>query len=376
MTDDAEKRRGKLKVLLGYAAGVGKTYRMLEDAQDLKARGVDVVIGYFEPHGRQETMAKIQGLELIPRCSIEYRGALFEEMDTEAVLHRLPQLCLVDEFAHTNVPGSGRAKRWEDVLVLLDAGIDVISTMNIQHLESLTDQVWQITGVPVRETVPDWVLKQADEIVMIDLTVGALIHRLERGVVYSPEKAARALSNFFREPNLVALREMTLRQAAHEVDAQQQGEEGALPVTSTSCTTDAFLPAEGRQRFLIHVTDQPAMALLIRRAWRIADYLNAECLAVYVRSGPPGASNPEVVERHLKFARDLHIETRVLEGENAGTTLVQFAQRQQVTHLFLLRPRYTFWQRLRSSNLIHEMVRMARGMQITIVADRRPGVET
>ena len=157
-----EKSRGNLKIYLGYAAGVGKTYQMLEEAQQLRAKGIGVVIGYLEPHGRKDTIAKAEGLETVPRRTIEYRGARFEEMDTPAVLERRPEICLVDELAHTNVPGSQRLKRWEDVIVLLDAGIDVITTMNVQHLESLNDQVWQITGIRVRETLPDWVMKQAD----------------------------------------------------------------------------------------------------------------------------------------------------------------------------------------------------------------------
>src|SRR5438105_2971580 len=213
-----EQPRGKLKIFMGYAAGVGKTYTMLEEAQELKTAGRDVVIGYFEPHGRQETIAKTEGLELIPRKKVDYRGSIFEEMDTGAILARQPEVCLVDEFPHTNVPGSDRAKRWEDVEVLLSAGIDVLTTMNIQHLESLNDQVWQISGIRVRETIPDWVVQQADEVVMVDLTPRALLHRLQRGVVYGREKAERALKNFFRESTLVALRELALRQAAHEVE--------------------------------------------------------------------------------------------------------------------------------------------------------------
>src|ERR1051325_957725 len=215
MTD---QQRGKLKIFMGYAAGVGKTFKMLEEAQDLKAQGVDVAIGYFEPHGRKDTIAKTEGLEIIPRKKIEYRGTVFEEMDRETILERRPQVCVVDEYPHTNVPGSDRAKRWEDVEVLLDAGINVLTTMNIQHLESLNDQVWQIAGIRVRETIPDWVVQHADEVVMVDLTPRALLHRLERGVVYGREKAEKALQNFFRESTLVALRELALRQAAHEVE--------------------------------------------------------------------------------------------------------------------------------------------------------------
>src|SRR6201997_3225286 len=197
---------GKLKIYLGYAAGVGKTYQMLEEAQALKARGVDVIIGYFEPHGRKDTIAKTEGLEMIPRKIVSYRETAFEEMDTEAILARHPEVCLVDEFPHTNVPGSERAKRWEDVQVLAEAGISVLTTMNVQHLESLNDQICHITGVRVRETIPDWVVQQADEVVMTDVTPRALLHRLERGVVYAPDKARQALENFFTETNLTALR--------------------------------------------------------------------------------------------------------------------------------------------------------------------------
>ena len=211
---------GKLKIFLGYAAGVGKTYQMLEEAQTLRAQGADVLIGYFEPHGRKDTIAKTDGLEMVPRKIVSYRGSTFEEMDTDAILQRSPQVAAVDEFPHTNVPGSVREKRWEDVLVLLDAGIDVLTTMNVQHLESLNDQMAQITGVKVRETIPDWVVKQAEEVVMVDLTPRALLNRLERGVVYAPDKARLALENFFKESTLVALREMALRQTAHELEGR------------------------------------------------------------------------------------------------------------------------------------------------------------
>src|SRR5438094_8466658 len=177
---------------------------MLEEAQELKKQGADVVVGYFEPHGRKDTIEKTEGLEIIPRRRIEYRGVAFEEMDTEAILRRAPQICAVDEFAHTHVPGAERAKRWEDVMVLVDAGIDVMTTMNLQHLESLNDQIREISGIRVQETVPDWVIKQADEVVMVDVTPEALINRLRRGVVYSPDKAERARENFFKRTNFNA----------------------------------------------------------------------------------------------------------------------------------------------------------------------------
>src|SRR2546425_3920083 len=267
-----EQPRGKLKVFMGYAAGIGKTYKMLEEAQELKTAGMDVVIGYFEPHGRQETIAKTEGLELIPRKKVEYRGAVFEEMDTEAILARHPRVCLVDEFPHTNVPGSDRAKRWEDVEVLLAAGIDVLTTMNIQHLESLNDQVWQISGIRVRETIPDWVVQKADEIVMVDLTPRALLHRLERGVVYERDKAESALQNFFRESTLVALREIALRQAAHEVEHRIGDGARRSPLGPD-------MPAQPhkRHKILILVTANPKSAMLIRRAKRVSDFTSAEC---------------------------------------------------------------------------------------------------
>src|ERR1039457_3849022 len=210
--------KGRLKIYLGYAAGVGKTYRVLEEALALHQKGVDIIIAYFEPHGRKETIAKTEGLESVPRRILTYAGTAFEEMDTDAVIRRKPVVAVVDEFAHTNVPGSERLKRWQDVHALLDAGIDVLTTMNVQHLESLNDQVFHATGIHVRETVPDWVVDEADELVFIDLTPRALRNRLERGVVYAPEKARSAMENFFTETNLTALREMALRHTAYEVE--------------------------------------------------------------------------------------------------------------------------------------------------------------
>src|ERR1700675_4342341 len=275
----AERRRGRLKIFMGYAAGVGKTFKMLEEAQDLKAQGVDVAIGYFEPHSRKDTIAKTEGLEIVPRKKIEYRESVFEEMDTDAILARRPQVCVVDEYPHTNVPGSDRAKRWEDVEALLDAGINVLTTMNIQHLESLNDQVWQITGIRVRETIPDWVVQQADEVVMVDLTPRALLNRLQRGVVYEREKAEQALQKFFRESTLVALRELALRQAAHEVEHRIV--DGEARVSSAD-----GLPLAPRKhhKILVLVTVNPKTAMVIRRAKRVSDFLGAECFAVTVQA--------------------------------------------------------------------------------------------
>src|SRR5579862_3366072 len=228
---------------------------MLTEAHELKRRGVDIVIGYFESHGRKETIALSEGLETVPRQVLEYKGSRFEEMDADAVLRRRPEVAVVDEFPHTNVPGSPRLKRWEDVHVLLDAGIDVLTTMNVQHLESLNDQIWHSTGVRVRETIPDWVLKQADEVVMVDLTPRALLNRLARGVVYPPERARQAVENFFKESTLVALRELAMRQAAYSVESRLPEDEESLRGTA------AASPAgQTPEQLLLVVTPDPSSA--------------------------------------------------------------------------------------------------------------------
>jgi len=368
-----ERERGKLRIFMGYAAGVGKTYQMLEECQHLRARGVDVVVGYFEPHGRQDTIGKTEGLEIIPRRRIEYRGTFFEEMDTEAILARKPEVCAVDEFPHTNVPGSERAKRWEDVDLLLDAGIDVLTTMNIQHLESLNDQVWHIAGIRVRETIPDWVVSQADEVIMIDLTPRALLHRLQRGVIYGRDKAERAMQNFFRESTLVALRELALREAAHEVERRTVSD-GAIAQMEEPGIPDSVAL---RHKLLVLVTADPQTAMVIRRAKRVGDFLNAECFAVAVEStGDLSALSEkerEATEQHLNFARNLHIETRILEGDDVAPTLVDFARRNQITQIFLARPHERPWPLpLLTRDLVQKIVNIAKDMQIVIVAEREP----
>ena len=366
--------RGKLKIFLGYAAGVGKTYQMLEEAQELKRQGHDVVIGYFEPHGRKDTIARTEGLETIPRRRIDYRGAFFEEMDTDAVLGRHPEICVVDEFPHTNVPGSERLKRWQDVQLMLDAGIDVLTTMNIQHLESLNDQIWQITGIRVRETIPDWVMQQADQVVMVDLTPRALLNRLARGVVYSQEKAQKALENFFQESTLVVLREMALRQTAHEVEIRQVDYDQPGLQPQPGFDVEAGQPPSPADRILILVTPEPSSAMLIRRGKRVADYLQADCFAVAVSRESDlrdlSVTDREAVERHLNFARNLHIETRVLQGDDVARTLVEFAHLNGVTHIFLARPQPSPWLALSGRSLVQQVVHLARDMQVTIVADR------
>jgi two-component system sensor histidine kinase KdpD len=367
-TAETRIERGRLKVYLGYAAGAGKTYRMLEEAQQAKAAGTDIVIGYFEPHARKDTIARTEGLEIVPRRKIEYRGSSFEEMDISAILRRSPEICLVDEFAHTNVPGSERNKRWEDVLAILDSNIDVWTTMNLQHLESLNDQILQISGIRVRETVPDWVIKQAREVVMVDVTPEALINRLKRGVIYDKAKADKALANFFKERTLVSLRELALREAAHEVETRHL-EKREVPAASPAVKRPVS------DRILLHITSDPATAMLIRRGRRVADYLGAECFGVYVC---PTSSLKEVavqereaIERHLNFARNLRIETRILYGEDIPARLVEFARGQHVTQVFLARSYRKHARRWFSEDVTSQVLRLARDTQVIIVAERQ-----
>src|SRR6266571_1510255 len=273
--EEAQQARGKLKIFFGAMAGVGKTYAMLEAAHARRADGMDVVVGWVDTHGRAETAALLQGLEVLPRRAVAYRGTALDEFDLDAALARRPALLLVDELAHTNASGSRHAKRWQDVEELLDAGIDVYTTVNVQHLESLNDVVAQITGVLVRETVPDSLLDQAADVELIDLPPDELLQRLREGKVYVPEQARRALDHFFSKGNLIALRELALRRTADRVDAQMQVYRRTHEITETWPTTE---------RILVCVSPSPLSARLVRAARRMAALLRAEWLAVYVET--------------------------------------------------------------------------------------------
>jgi magnesium transporter len=353
-------RRGRLKIYFGYAAGVGKTYQMLEDARALKAHGVDVVIGFLSPRGRPDIVSGTQGLETIPAALVASRGGAAEEMDAGGILRRAPQACVVDELAHSNAAGSPRAKRWEDVQALLDAGIDVLTTMDVHDLASLTDQIWQITGRRVRETVPDWVFQHADEVVMVDVTPRALLHRLERGAIYAPDKARSEAERVFQEPKLVALRELAIRQTAQALGAREPGHAGP--------------PGSGAERILVHLTAQPSTAMLLRRARRVADYLRAGCVAVCVHrerefSRLP-ASERQAIERHLRFAASLHIETSVMHGSDRARTLVEYARNNGVTQIFLCRGAEPQRRWLRGLDFTDQVLRRTMDLEVTVVADR------
>jgi two-component system sensor histidine kinase KdpD len=343
--------RGKLKIFLGYAAGVGKTYQMLTEARQMHEQGQDVVIGYFEPHGRKETIALTEGIETVPRKIYQHRGSVFEDMDTDAVIARHPDVAAVDEFAHTNVPGSARLKRWQDVIVILDAGIDVLTSLNVQHIESLNDQVWHVTGIRVRETVPDWVVQEADEVVMVDVTPRALLHRLERGVVYAPEKAKKAIENFFTESNLTALRELAMRQTAHQLEEKREELRTPLPVAGLIGAEHDSLRQE---RILLWLTPHPSTAMLIRRGRRVADYLGAPCTAVYADK------EATALEPYLNFCRNLRIEARAIDCAEPPKAVAEYARQNAFTQVYVTR----------NAPEVGKLVNLARDMQVTIVAER------
>jgi two-component system sensor histidine kinase KdpD len=351
---------GRLKIYLGYAPGVGKTYRMLEDAQGMKAHGVDVVVGCVDPRGREDIRERLEGLKSIPLKRIVHRGGTSEEMDVEAVAQSVPKVCVVDELAHSNAPGSLRQKRWQDVQTLLQSGIDVLTTMNVQDLASLSDLIWQLTGLRVRETVPDWFFQQADEVVIVDVTPRALLHRLERGVIY-PQGAGRNESErIFQEPVLVSLRELAIRQTAQALEARQTGN------TKTS---------EGHsEKILVNITADPSTATLLRRARRVADHLQAVCIAVYVYSQEESAAAPSedrpTVDRHLRFAENLHIATEVIHGKNRAQTLVDYARQQGVTQLFLNRSAKSPRRFFPGLDFTDQVLQQANEMEVTVVAER------
>jgi two-component system sensor histidine kinase KdpD len=370
-------QRGKLKIYLGYAAGVGKTFQMLTDGQAAVHRGVDVVLAYFEPHARPDTIAQTEGLAVIPPREVEYRGAIFRELNTDAVLRRRPAIALIDELAHTNIVGSDRSKRWEDVEFLLNAGIEVWTTMNLQHIESLNDQVRQITGIQVRETVPDGIVRRAEEVVAIDVTPEALQNRIKRGSIYKPEMVERALAGFFKIPSLAALRELALRQAAHEVDFrkaafddassfQQQPVSEAQPAAATN--------GHPKERILIQITAHPSTAMLIRRGHRAADFLHVDCMAVFVHETADFAQLPteerKLVEKHLRFARSLQIEAQVISAKNIAKAVVDYARFNHITHIFVTGVKLGLIDRLRGRNDAETIVSLAHEMQVTVSADR------
>jgi two-component system sensor histidine kinase KdpD len=336
-----EQERARLRIYVGAAPGVGKTYEMLREAHALRARGLDVVIGYVETYGRRETEAQLKDLEIIPRRQVEYRGVTMEEMDVDAIVRRKPQVCVVDELAHTNVPGSRRAKRYEDVLEILDAGVHVMTAVNIQHLETLNDAVARTTGVRVRETVPDTFLDRADEVINVDVTVEELRNRLREGKIYRPEKVEQALSNFFRKGNLSTLRELALRAVADEVGekaASYRAREGLEP---------ALIP----ERVMVCMSSNAAAPRVIRTGARIAGRLGSKWYAVYVETPreKPDRIDPhdsDALQQNTRLAESLGATVVRVRAVRPADGLIAFAQREGVTHVIFGQSARSRWELL------------------------------
>ncbi|MES2462735.1 MAG: universal stress protein [Armatimonadota bacterium] len=351
--------RGRLKIFVGFAAGVGKTFEMLTEAQRRRERGQNVVIGYVETHGRKGTEEQVGDLPIVPRKKVEYRRATFEEMDTDAILALHPHTALVDELAHTNVPGSGREKRWQDVDVLLSAGINVMSTLNVQHLESLNDAVYDVTGVRVRETVPDHVLRDADEVVMVDITPRALVNRLERGDIYKAEKIEQAKANWFREGNLAALREIALREIAHEVDDDLAAYRREHHVGGPISTHD---------RIMVCLSPTQSSLRLLRRGWRTAQRLKGEIVAVYVESRAPNAKEQETLRNDFALADRLKISVVTLNGRDIAAELIRYAHDHGTTQMVLGHSDRSRWKEFLRGSIINRITRELRSVDILIVA--------
>jgi two-component system sensor histidine kinase KdpD len=323
-----EEQHARLRIYVGAAPGVGKTYAMLQEAHALRARGLEVVIGYVETYDRAETVAQIKDLEVVPRRKVEYRGVIMEEMDVDAILARRPQVAVVDELAHSNVPGSKHEKRYQDVLDLLDAGIHVLTAVNIQHLETLNDAVARVTGVRVRETVPDTFLDRADEVINVDVTVEELRSRLREGKIYKPEKVEQALTNFFRKGNLSTLRELALRAVADEV-----GEKAA-----SYRAREGLEPAQIPERVMVCMSSNALAPRVIRTGARIAGRLGSRWYAVYVETPRerPGKIRPqdaEALAENIRLAESLGATVVRVKAEHASDGLVAFAQREGITHV-------------------------------------------
>jgi two-component system sensor histidine kinase KdpD len=351
--------RGIFKLFLGYAPGVGKTYNMLSEAIRRKSRGEDVVIGIIETHGRKGIQELAAQLEAVPRKKIDYKGTTFEEMDVDAILARRPAVVMVDELAHTNIPGSRHRKRYEDVQDLLTARIDVLCTLNIQHIESIAPTVRAITGITVRETVPDWVPLSATETVMVDLTPEALVARMRRGDVYSKEKVEQSLKNFFRRGNLIALRELALRQVAEQVDRSLESYMDAKQIRENWGV---------RERLAVCVSGSPSGQYLIARAARMARRLDAELYVVHVlRELATREENPKVLEANLRFAENLGALVVRLKGTSVADAIADFVRSKHITQVIFGRAIVRDWKKYLYLSVVHRFLRESPSVDIHIV---------
>jgi two-component system sensor histidine kinase KdpD len=363
-----QRERGKLKVYIGSAAGTGKTYRMLQEAHELRRRGIDVVVGFAEPHARAETIAQIGNLEVVPRKRIEYRGVTLEEMDVDAMIARRPQVALVDELAHTNVPGARNGKRWQDVLLLLDEGINVITAVNVQHVESLNDVLERELGVTIRETVPDWVVGQADQVVNLDISAEDLRQRLREGKIYQADKIETALANFFTDENLTTLRELALRETASSVDRSREEivrRQESGNVAAARRTVDRVMVCLS--------SDPPLSRALLRKGSRIAGRLNSDWFCVYVQTPDERADRIDsTLQRHLveniQLAQSLGAEVVKLDGRDVAPALVRFAAERGVTLAIVGATRRSRWYRLRRGSIVERLMAPHTGLDVLVVS--------
>jgi two-component system sensor histidine kinase KdpD len=352
---------GRYRILLGMAAGVGKTYRMLQEGHQARSQGRDVVIGYLEPHDRPETAVLAEGLEVVPRLHASHDGLALEDMDVDAVIRRRPQLALVDELAHTNAPGMRNEKRYEDIEEIVGAGIDVISTVNVQHLESLNDSIFELTGIRVRETFPDRILDEADEVVLVDLSPEELQARLRAGKVYPRERADVALRNFFRQENLAALRELALREVAEDVESRR------LSPLLAPLSQQAV-----HERVLALVEPQPKSQRILRRAWRSSQRVGGEMDALWVRSPGRELTPDEATQLAAlrRLATILGIHFLEEDGDDLVETVRRVARERGSTYIFLGTPDESRRREIFGGSLLSRMVRELRGIDIRVVADR------
>jgi two-component system, OmpR family, sensor histidine kinase KdpD len=355
----AQKSRGIFKLFLGYAPGVGKTFNMLSEALRRRSRGEDVVVGVVESHGRKGVEELLTTLEFVPQKKLEYKGTIFEEMDVDAILARHPQVVLVDELAHTNIPGSKHRKRYEDVQELLAAKINVIATLNIQHIESLAPVVRSITGIIVRETVPDWVPLTASETVMVDLTPEALHNRMKRGDVYSTEKVERSLKNFFRRGNLIALRELALRQVAEQVDRSLESYMEAQDIRKNWGV---------RERMAVCISNNPAGQYLIARGARMARRMDAELYVVHVdREYGPKEPNQNALTANLRFAENLGAKVVRLKGRSVADSVAEFVRQKHITQVIFGRAPVHDWRKYLYLSAVHRFLRESPPVDVHIV---------
>ncbi len=358
------QKRGRLKVYIGFAAGVGKTYQMLEEAHALRRRSVDVVVGFVETHGRAETVALLDGLEIVPRRHIEYRGVAVDEMDLDAVLTRRPEVAIVDEVAHTNAPGSRHGRRWEDIVELLSAGINVICAFNVQHLKSLNGLIESATGVVVRETLPDTFLNHADQVVNIDLAPEDLLERLRAGKIYAPEKVPWALDNFFCASNLATLRELALREVAESVERSATNATGARAMASRSL-----------ERVLVYLhPGAPRATALLRRGSRLAGRLATDWYVVYVETPSDAphlidATAQRVLHRTIETARELGAEVVRLQRADPVAAVLDFGRSHRVGHLIVARLPEPWWRRWLGRDLVRRFLVDAADFDLHIVSE-------